>query len=106
MSFGNRKPKPRSGKKSGLGKGPRKKQKPFLQRNKKFTGILLLIILGSMTGVHAFMWALWDKTCIVSCNDANVGCFQPVGYLAIFGGCRYYDWKTNPDHLNQTQSGG
>jgi len=105
LSFGNRKPKPRSGKKSGLGKGPKKKQKPFLHRNKKFTGILLLIILGLMAGVHGFMWSLWDKTCIVSCDDPNVGCFHAVGYLAIFGGCQYYDWKINSENRTWTGNG-
>jgi hypothetical protein len=81
-----------------------KKKKGFLETNKKFTAILLLAILGTMGGVHAFMWSLWDKTCIVSCDDPTVGCFSPVGYLAIFGPCHYYDWKVDPENrtLNHT----
>jgi hypothetical protein len=79
-----------------------KKKKSFLAQNKKFTAILLLVLIGSMGGVHAFMWSLWDKTCIVSCDDPNVGCFHPIGYLAIFGNCGYYDWKLNPDNRTWT----
>jgi hypothetical protein len=82
-----------------------KKQKSYLSKNKKFTGILLLVLLGSMVGVHAFMWSLWDKTCIVSCNDPSVGCFHAIGYLALFGGCPQYDWHLNPDNRTWTGNG-
>lgn len=59
-----------------------------------------------MVGVHAFMWSLWDKTCIVSCDDPTVGCFHPIGYLSLFGACQHYDWKINPQNLTWTGQGG
>lgn len=80
--------------------GPQKKRKNFLQENKKFTGIVLLICLGVMIGVHVYMWQLHDKTCEVSCSDPNIGCVVPVGYLGLFGPCHGYNAKTN-----QTQIG-
>lgn len=79
----------------------KQKGKSFLSKNKKFTAILLLICLAALGGVHFFMWQLHEKTCAVSCADPTVGCFNPIGYLAVFGPCTgYFNAKTN-----QTQVG-
>jgi hypothetical protein len=86
---------------SGKGKwSPPRKKKNFLQENKKFTGILLLICMGALLGVHLFMWQVHDKTCEVSCGNPDVGCWTPIGYTALFGPCHGYNARTN-----QTQIG-
>lgn len=92
MSFGPRRP----GQKTSGGR----KKKSFLAQNKKFTAILLLIVIGAFTGVHLFMWQLHDKTCAVSCGDPSQGCWNPIGWEALFGPCHGFNAKTN-----QTQTG-